>query len=367
MSEFTRPIGVPKDQILASRLTLNPGMRPFYRMLGQRTKRKLIGVGLGASTWEGSVADPNRQISCQLEKMLQNSYNPAGVTGGYSLKCRNAGVAGALGWVKSGSSGEILDQDTKKLSTLAAGTTATHTTFQPSTGLDIFFPSGPTVGAFTVTIDGGAPITVTPSSTEGYTEKWSSGVLTRQVHTYVITATSATVIGLTYIRDQDENYGLRLYNFGRAGGATTQFVDSTADSTWARITSMQPDFFTLMLGHNNLGATTVAQMQTDLGIIADRAAAIDTTKKVPILVMAQHSTDSRWPAFHAGIKAFAQTRGLPFASFYDFFAKDTTAATTSGDYYTDNLHLINEGHDIAALAVADQWQLPSRKTFAVTP
>lgn len=368
MSEFTRPLGVSRDQVLASRLALQPGRRAFDRILGQRTQRKIIGVGLGASTWEGSVADPDKQISTQLEKMFQSSYNPPGVNGGYSLKVRNAGVTGSVGWAKTGSTGEVLDQDTKKLSTLTAGATATHTTFGLSTGIDIMYPNGPGCGEWQIQIDGGAATTITPSGTAGYTSVWSSPVLTRAQHTYKITAVGEAVLGLSYIRDQDENYGLRLYNFGRAGGATTQFVDSTADSTWARITSLAPDFVTIMLGHNNLGATTVAQMQTDLGTIVDRVNAINTSKTVWVACIAQHSTNVQWPEYHAGIKAFAATRpNTTFHSYYDFFAKDTTTAATTGDYYTDNLHLISDGHMLAAMALADQLQLPSRKTWSVTP
>lgn len=231
--------------VRASRLlTVQPARRLFDKALLEVGTRPLIGVGLGASTWEGSSADPNRQLSVLIEKMLQASYNPPGITGGYTTKVRNS-----VAWAKTGSTSGIDDTDMKKIQVLNTNATATHQSWQDCTGIDIYYPSGSGIGAWTISIEGGAPVTVTPGSTESYVGVWRSPVLARGKHTFVITATGDNAqIANAYIRDQDEKAGVRLLNFGRAGGGTSSFLDSIADSTWARINSIVPDFAVVSLG-----------------------------------------------------------------------------------------------------------------------
>ncbi|NKT31580.1 hypothetical protein GS810_01570 [Rhodococcus hoagii] len=345
------------------RLTVQPARRLFDKLLIDVGNRPIVGVSLGASTWEGSSADANRQMSVLLEKMLQASYNPPSISGGYTTKARNGT------WVKAGSTGEVLDVDTKKVAVLNAGATATHASYQLCTGIDITYPSGPGIGAWTISIDGGAPVTVTPATTASHVGVWRSPVLTRGKHTFKITALADNAqIGIAYIRDQDEKAGIRLLNFGRAGGATTQFVDASADSTWERITSIVPDFGVLMLGHNNIGRTTPEQFKADLGIICDR---LTTAAKRPIwiAVIAQHSTTDQWLPFATAAAEFAATRPstVTFHSFREFFPSNVTDAAASGEFIEDNLHLNNFGHAIAADVLADSIGLPSRRTWPAVP
>ncbi|MBF4476781.1 hypothetical protein, partial [Rhodococcus rhodochrous] len=148
--------------VRASRLlTVQPARRLFDKALLEVGTRPLIGVGLGASTWEGSSADPNRQLSVLIEKMLQASYNPPGITGGYTTKVRNS-----VAWAKTGSTSGIDDTDMKKIQVLNTNATATHQSWQDCTGIDIYYPSGSGIGAWTISIEGGAPVTVTPGSTD---------------------------------------------------------------------------------------------------------------------------------------------------------------------------------------------------------
>ncbi|MGV5046908.1 GDSL-type esterase/lipase family protein [Rhodococcus pyridinivorans] len=341
-----------------------PARRLFDKVLLNVGTRPIVGVGLGASTWEGSQADPNRQMSVLLEKMLQASYNPPGITGGYTTKVRNS-----TAWVKAGSTSGIDDRDMKKVQVLNTGATATHQSWQDCTGIDIYYPAGPDVGAWTITIDGGAPVTITPTGAESFVGVWRSPVLARGKHTFVITATGDNAqISNAYIRDQDERAGVRLLNFGRAGGGTTQFLNSLADSTWARINAIVPDFAVVSLGHNNIGATTTEQLKADLGTICDR---LQTAAGRPIwiAVVVQHSTDSRWPPYAQATEEFAASRSdvCTVHSFREYFVDNTAAAPATGDFYTDNLHLNNQGHQIAAHVLADSMRLPTQRTWPVTP
>lgn len=343
-------------------LSDQPARRLLDKTLASVATRPIIIPWLTASTGEGSVADNDKTIHILLQKMLQSSYNPPGITGGYSLKVR--------AWPKTGSTGEVIDLDTKKLAVLNTGAVATHTSFQDCTGIDIHYPCGPGLGSWTVKIDGGAPVTINAESPVNYTAIYRSPVQPRDGHTFQLTAlTDNAQLGLAYIRDQDEKAGVRLYNFGRAGGATTQFLNTEAASTWARIDSLVPDAAIIMLGHNDMGnGLTTAQMKTNFGLLVDRVQQA-AGRPVWVGVLVQHSTDSRWPAYAKAIEEFGATRPnvVTVHSFREFFADNVTDAAASGEFFTDNLHLNNEGHRVAAFASADSMRLPSRGLFAAKP
>lgn len=353
------------DRHLAPQIELRPEIRDFYKQTSNRRTEPVVGVILGASSFEGSQASADHQMSIVLEKMFQSSFNPVGISGGYTVKIRNGGA-----WSKTGDTGEILDKDTRKLATLAPGATATHITFQPSTGVDIFYPEGPGCGAFTVQIDDGVPFTVTPSATAAYNKVWKSPVLERKIHTYKITALADCQVGISYIRDQDENVGFRLYNFSRAGASTMQYLDASADSqsTWTRLSSIKPDFVVLGLSHNNITYTTVAQFVIDLETIVQKIKDLDPTKKVWILCIGQHSTDVRYLPYKAALMDFAAANpnctGIDYGQ---YFANTVEAAALTGEFHTDNLHLNSIGHEVAAHIIADQIGLPSRRTYPVIP
>ncbi|NKU21743.1 hypothetical protein GS907_24595 [Rhodococcus hoagii] len=345
-------------------IAFRPELRDLYRQMQNPRTGPLVGVILGASSFEGAQASGDHQMSALLEKMFQSSFNPPGISGGYSIKVRNTA------WAKVGTTGEVLDKDTRKMVSMTAGATATHITYQPSTGIDIFYPEGPGCGSFTVQIDDGAVFTITPGSTAAYDKVWKSPVLERKVHTYKITALADTEIGLAYVRDQDENVGVRLYNFSRAGASTKQFLAADADSqsTWTRLATIKPDFVIMALSHNNITYTTVPQFSADLETLWQRVNNLDPTKKVWMPCIAQHSTDDRYPAYAQALLDFAASKSTTTGIDYGrFFPSTTAAAAASGEFYTDNLHLNDLGHVIAAHIIAGLLGLPSRRTWPVLP
>lgn len=342
-------------------LSDQPARRLFDKTLANVGTRPIIVPWLTASTGEGSVADNDKTIHILLQKMLQASYNPPGISGGYSLKVR--------AWPKTGSTGEVVDLDTKKLAVLNTGATATHTSFHDCTGIDIHYPCGPGLGSWTLKIDTGSPVTINADSPINYTAIYRSPVQPRSSHTFQVAALSDNAqLGLTYIRDQDERAGVRLYNFGRAGGATTQFLGSET-STWARLDSLVPDAAIVMLGHNDMGnGLSTTQMKTNFGLLVDRIQQ-SAGRPVWVGVLIQHSTDPRWPAYATAIEEFCASRPniVTAHSFREFFANNVTDAATTGEFHTDNLHLNNEGHRVATYAVADSMRLPAQKLLAVKP
>ncbi|NKS05189.1 hypothetical protein GS475_02695 [Rhodococcus hoagii] len=337
-----------------------PARRLLFDALAEINSRPLIIPWLTASTGEGSVADNDKTMHVLLQKMLQATYNPPGITGGYSLKVR--------AWTKTGSTGEVLDSDTKKLAVLNTGGTAKHTSFGPSTGIEIHYPCGPGLGSWTLSIDGQVVTTIDPDSAASYTGIFRSDRVDPKVRDYQFTALEDNAqLGLAYIRNLDERAGIRLYNFGRAGGATAQFLNAEADSTWERINSLVPDGAMLMLGHNDMGnGVSTAQLKTNLGLIVDR---VQSAAKRPVWVgvLVQHSTDARWPAYADAIEEFCATRPdvVTCHSFREYFADNVADAAASGEYFTDNLHLNNKGHRKAGYVIGDGLRLSSNTWPAI--
>lgn len=349
------------------RLLATPGRRAFEMMLSERATRKMIGVYIGASTVEGSVATYDRQMSVLLEKMLQNSYNPPGIPGGYTIKARNGG------WATTGTTGETPDVDLKKHRTLVAGATMTHTTRQPVTGLQIHYLEGPGQGQFSVQVDNYPAFIITPDTTkptDSPTGSWESPVFDRAIRTVVITAIGACSLGNIVFRDGDRDLGFTLYNAGRAGGSTSVFVGAGAATTWQRIAALAPDIVPVQLGHNDLGANSIATYKANLNTIVDSINAASPGKTVWVPMIAQQSTDVRYPDYIAAMKEVAASRSNCTFHDYNQFLQHTQAAvdaSTEGLWFTDYTHLVSKGHEFVANLLADSLGLPSRRTWPSTP
>lgn len=366
VSPFAAKVG---PRLTAARLAMDPGRRAFELNLTQRNNRKIVGCWIGASTAEGSNAYWDHQLTGLLEKMLQNSYNPIGINGGFTVKARNAGV-----WLTSGTTGETLDMDMNKLRTLTPGASLNaNIPGKLTTGLRIYYLEGVGAGAFTVTIDGGAPYTITPNTAlaaNSPTGVWESPVLERGQHTYVITAVAACSIGNTVFRDGDRDRGVTLLNFARAGAGTTQFLPANNPTLWTRMASIKPDFVPIQLGHNDFSFISVAQFKTNLGLIVDAINAASPGKTVWVPCIAQQSTNAAYPAYAEALREFAATRpNTTFHSYREFMGTTQAEvdAAAEGMWDTDYTHMLDKGHELAAQLLADQLAIPSRRTWAVAP
>jgi lysophospholipase L1-like esterase len=208
---------------------------------------------------------------------------------------------------------------------------------------------------FTVTVDGGAPVTVTPSTTGGATFRgvYTTPTVARGVHTVVcapVGSTVMTIVGATLF-DGDETGGIHAYVNGVSGANSTTVATNQAGATatldQAAVTP-NPALVTIHLGTNN---SIPAALQTDLTtIIANVKAACTITPS--FLVIAPPRTSGISPTTSATLDAAvrAVTAADPSNVASLVLSDHVIDAPTVGNNYaqgiftTDAIHPSDAGH-----------------------
>jgi lysophospholipase L1-like esterase len=151
------------------------------------------------------------------------------------------------------------------------------------------YTGGTLIGVFTVTIDGGAPITVAFQAgtiTGGRT--WDSGPLTRGAHTVRITSTDPTFAcrlegiyffdgngntsgaqGLISAADSQTGTGVRVWNGAKFGTRAGHFAASSATTWWTDgLDKVNPHLVILAWITNEITAgTSAAQYKADMAAV----------------------------------------------------------------------------------------------------
>lgn len=212
---------------------------------------------------------------------------------------------------------------------------------------------------FTVTVDGGAPVTVTPSTAGGATPRgiYTSAVLTRGVHTVIVAPVGATVLvifGAT-IFDGDETTGIHSYANGVSGATSTVVAAGQASATATldqAAVAPNPALVTIHLGTNNSSGPT---LQTDLTqIIANVKAACTLTPS--FLLISPPRTTNITPtlstALDAAVRAVAAADPTNVACLIlsDYFITSPSVgnAYVNGIFSTDAIHPSDAGHAFTA-------------------
>lgn len=212
---------------------------------------------------------------------------------------------------------------------------------------------------FTVTVDGGSPVTVTPPTTGGVTPRgiYTSSALTRGVHTVVVAPVGSTVMvifGAT-IFDGDETTGIHSYANGVSGATSTVVAAGQASATATldqAAVAPNPALVTIHLGTNNSSGPT---LQTDLTqIIANVKAACTLTPS--FLLISPPRTTNITPtlstALDAAVRAVAAADPTNVAclvlSDYFITAPSVGNAYVNGIFSTDAIHPSDAGHGFTA-------------------
>lgn len=349
------------------------GRKRFELALSDIYSKPVSGVVLGASTSNGSGANPDGYygIFALLAKMIQHSYNPVNVIGGYGLKVRN-GV-----WTGGGVGTDVEQIGLKQALVLTPGSTPRQfvSSLQHCDGIELMFT--PSSSPFTLTIDGGSPITITPDSTG----LWRSETLTLGQHTLVLRPPSSgsTVLEHAYFNSGDRNSGFRMYLGTMPGSRSTEWLPTGQGAGfWDRVEQIQPSIIPMMVGANDAnGSSTgpvnpVATYKANLQTLIDEAKSrCDRLPWIPLI--GQQNTGMTYPLYEAAMRevAMANRDVCTFHSYYSAF--ETTQAEAQADVNdvwvdgeTSPAHLSNRGHHVAANIIAAEWQLPSRKTWPAT-
>ncbi|KHJ74656.1 hypothetical protein QR64_00245 [Rhodococcus sp. Chr-9] len=343
---------------------LRTARMPMQIALADRFTRKINGVMIGSSSIEGANATPRTlRVASLLEKMLQASFNPADVPGGYILKGNDAA------WQTSGSvAASAYDLGlTNRL--LPSGTSMTHNPVQPIDGVHVTYLEGPGQNPFVVSF-AGKTWTVTPA-TSGVvraTGSWQSPIVAEDRHTVQISSAVGDVsIGNVHLQRGDRDLGVTLYNAGKSGASVATFLPAGADTMWERIAEIDPDFVPMLWGNNDVsGGRTAAQFKADLEAVLDKIDAATTRQAwVPIIVqppalsLTSGQRDTYEQYWQAMREIAAARPGVTVHDTRPYWPTDEV-----DDVYdlvdTDLVHPTTKGHAWEAQIIAEQWELPSR-------
>lgn len=331
---------------------------------------KMNGLIIGSSTAEGAVARPwTARFSTRLEKSIQSalSSDDSG-HGGYVIRARDS--AWAIGGMTSESA---LDLGLRNR-ILLGGSSLTHSTVQPVTGIRVLFVEGPGSSPFDVIVDGERSFRVTPSvdkPANSATGWWESPSLARRPHQFRIVSHGSISLGNTVFRDQDRDSGFTMYQGGHAGWPTIEFLKDSSASMWDRFSTIQPKIVLVCLGTNDRGiGTGPEQFEQDVRSLIKRINLRSET--VPwIVLIAQHNTSPRgpgpWPAYMDAMRAIASTSpNVTYTSFFEFFPQVPGEFNDPGDLLgPDDTHLSTSGHVRAAEILSRQLGFPSPPVWPV--
>lgn len=317
----------------------------------RRTRAKLAaaraGTGtatvatLGESTTAGWLVAPGTQSwPAALRTMLVNSGVPSTGTGPVAA-FTNTGdprVTIGSGWVPfSLMSNFLMNDSTTDALTLAdpnAAGTVVKVVYSDS--------SGP----FTITIDGGAPVTVTPAGSYTLATHTITG-LPNTVHTVSVARSSGAVLIYSIEVANTTGYGLRLFNGAISGNVVDTLNRADFWSITSYTTYINADLVTLQIMVNDkVAGTTAATWKTHMQAAID---AVQVNGADILLIAAPPADGLDFTEYRRAAYELADTNDLPLLDMTDRWG-DYTTANTYG-LMADGWHAGPAGHADEARAL----------------
>jgi len=223
------------------------------------------------------------------------------------------------------------------------GNTATYTSQEPGTVASVLYLN--TSASFTVSIDGGTAVTITPDGSESTAAPYVVTGLLNTVHTIkiTVTGTAGTFVTAAEVRQAT---GIVFDNWGYTSSMATWFNQSAGYDYVAAVAATTPDLVVMCWGVNEIGAQTGAQYQAALDALAVRLGARDYVMCTSI------PTDANGTGYQAvnsqpmrdAVYAEAQVLGCPVFDFYARWGGSSTYQKTLGMMQADNLHPSAQGY-----------------------
>lgn len=243
---------------------------------------------------------------------------------------------------------------------LDSGEQVTVSCSTPSTTIKVrYLNSGGvfgTAGTVQVTVDGGTPVTLTPTGANSQGE-WTTTVASG-AHTVVVknTGSAGTIQLLSGAYFGTSSAGIVLNNAAISGTRTDDWMASHWMSRWSTTSRETGGLAFLSLGTNDAFGdpsplTPLATYRTYLATIADRILT-DLTKALVVVVAPPASAipTARWSQYVAAARAVAAGRGLPVI---DLTARwGSWAAADAAGLMADVTHPSALGYREMARAVA---------------
>lgn len=311
---------------------------------------RLVAIGDSATTGVGGGGRRQSWVS-QLASRLDASPSIS-ITGWWH------GLNPQAGWVNDsrfGYAGGVVTNRTDHAVTLPSGASVTFTSDFPSTAIDVHYAHrgllGATVGAFTVEVDGGAPVTVTPSGANALGVYSLSG-LSSAAHTVTITGAGsgadAFVFGLGEYSSRTS--GLHVINGGIVGSKASDWQTDVWLFQWAQTMSHGVDVAIISLGVNDATGPDVGAFKTRMTDIVAHTRAL--TPAVGLLVEAP-PTNAAWPTYVGAQYDLADSLDLPlWDATSRFLSRDIGGAL---GLYADVTHPSAQGYAAIAAMVAQSF------------
>ncbi len=215
-------------------------------------------------------------------------------------------------------------------------------------------------GAFTVSIDGGTAVAVTPSGLSENQIYTVSG-LTDATHTVKITATTATAAQPSSVRvHRPAVTGLQISNGGLGGSKTADWLTSVYGQAMPEFQTVAADHTLVMIGAGDAFATTSGGSTSTVPVAtyaANLAAMVDALRAagsgVTLIAQTQCNplflTPAQWEVFVSAMYDVADAKGCGLIDIHHRW-RDYTTGNNAALYNADTVHPSAAGHiDIASV------------------
>lgn len=243
------------------------------------------------------------------------------------------------------------------LASSSSGATLTFTSDLPGTAIAVAYPT--TGGVFTVSVDGGAPVTVTPAGGSLAVATYSVTGLADTVHTIQVVRTSGTVT--IYGFKVSKSTGLQIHNMALVGVSANNWAsEALTPRTRGWLTnrlSISPDVVHIALGANDLNySRTTTQCVADIETIAGQWEDSDIILHAmpapsPAASVPTPPSDATWQDYIARMRALATSLDCPLVDLYRRYGSYATA--NANGLMGDPVHPNPSMHGDWALLVAN--------------
>jgi lysophospholipase L1-like esterase len=230
----------------------------------------------------------------------------------------------------------------------ASGAVLTFTSDETGTEASVLYNNS--AGGFTVSIDGGTAVTVTPTGANTLGTYTVTG-LANSIHTIAVTTTSSTFVGV-YACRVGVPYGIEITNFASSGSRAADWDDSWWNTYLGISLYLQPDLMVGGWGGNEaLSGDTVGSYTAALDYII---AAINAAGSDLVLrgLTPGDGVSVDGSAYNTALKGRATTANVPFIDMLDRWGT-RGQQLLYGLYNSDTIHPAAPGYADMALAVAD--------------
>jgi hypothetical protein len=274
---------------------------------------------------------------------------------------------GGTGWVRTSDGYDSLDSRVTTsgawtfrqayYETTANGATMTFTADVAGTAISVAYFN--TSAGFTVAVDGGGPVTVTPSgaATVG---TYSVTGLADTTHTVVVTTTTSSPVFIIAFQCYRAS-GIRVHNGAGFGWESISYTGTTFATLGQTVASLipDPDVVHIALGFQDLfsGGKTVAQITGYLTTIRNKWPDADAV----LYASYEYSGATSWDDYADALYPLADTLDCPLVNVYQRSGGYTTANTNG--LMTSAYYPSTAGHTDWALLAASRIAIESDNTI----